>query len=219
MPGTGTDRAARRLPPAAAALAGGAALLALGLVLARARLPEWRLGELPDRRVLAREYSEVAARCGLRLVGARPRLAVVEASQRRRLSKQMALTSAVPGATVAIRAEQQAVSARPDVAAGDELLTVWFDAAGRPQAVDWRPLGLGGAAVATRTAAVPSAVRPEQAAAALLAPGESLGPPRRRFVAGFPVDLYPIAGSAPPQHVTAVALSVFLEASRNPGGA
>jgi len=219
MPGTGTDRAARRLPPAAAALAAGAALLALGLVLARARLPEWRLGELPDRQVLAREYSAVAARCGLRLVGDRPRLAVVEASQRRRLSKEMALTSAVPGAAVAIRAEQQAVSARPDVAAGDALLTVWFNAAGKPQAIDWRPLGLGGAAVATRAAAAPSAVRPEQAAAALLAPGESLGSSLRQFVAGFPVDLYPIAGSAPPQHVTVAALSVFLEASRNPGGA
>jgi serine phosphatase RsbU (regulator of sigma subunit) len=219
MPGTGTDRAARRLPPAAAALAGGAALLALGLALARARLPEWRLGELPDRQVLAREYSAVAARCGLRLVGDRPRLAVVEASQRRRLSKEMALTSAVPSAMVAIRAQQKAVSARPDAAGGAETLTVWFDAAGKPQAADWRPSGLAGVAGMVRNAAPPRAVRPEAAAAALLAQGESLGPPVRWFVAGFPVDFYPIAGSVPPQHVTAAAVSVFVEASRNPGGA
>src|SRR5258708_2543899 len=222
MTGTGTDRADRadrRQLPTAAALAAGAVLLALGLALARARLPEWRLGRLPDRQVLAREYSAMAVRCGLRPVGARPRFTVAEASRRRRLSKEMALTSAVPRATAAIRAEQEAVSTRPDVAAGSVMLTVWFDAAGRPQALDSRPLGLAAAAVITRNAATPLAVRPEMAAAALLASGESLGPPVRLLVAGFPVDLYPVAGSVPPQHVTAAALSVFVEASRHPGGA
>jgi hypothetical protein len=221
MTGRGTDRADRRQPPTAAtlaagALAAGALVLALGLALAWARLPEWRLGKLPDRQVLGREYSAIAARCGLRPVGSRPRFTVVESSQRRRLSKEMALTSAVASATVAIRAEQEAVSTRPDVAAAAETLTVWFDAAGKPRAIDWRPSGL--AAVIIRNAATPLVLRPETAAAALLAPGESLGPPARLFVAGFPVDLYPIAGSAPPQHVTAAAISVFVEASRNPGG-
>jgi Stage II sporulation protein E (SpoIIE) len=220
MTARGTDRvhrADRRQPPTAAALAAGALLLALGVALARARLPEWRLGKLPDRQLLAREFAAAAARCGLRPVGARPRFAVVESSHRRRLSKEMALTSAVPSALVAIRAEQEAVSTRPEVVAGAETLTVWFDATGRPQAVDWRPSGL--AAVITRDAATPLAVRPETAAAALLGPGESLGPPARLFVAGIPVDLYPIAGSAPPRHLTAAAISVFVEASRNPGKA
>jgi hypothetical protein len=217
MTGTRTDRADRRQRPTTAALAAGALLLAIGLALARATLPEWRLGQLPDRRVLAREYAAIAVRCGLRPVGARPRFAVVESSQRRRLSKEMALTSAVPSATVAIRAEQEAVSTRQDGGAGAETLTVWFDAAGRPQAVDWRPAGLRDTAVLALHTAAPPVARPERAAAALLAPGESLGPPVRLFVAGFPVHFYPIAGSVPPQHVTAAAISLFVEASRNPG--
>jgi hypothetical protein len=218
MTGTRTDRADRRQLPTTAALAAGALLLAIGLALARARLPEWRLGQLPDRRVLAREYAAIAVRCGLRPVGARPRFAVIETSQRRRLSKEMALTSAVPSAAAAIRAEQEAESTSPEGGAGAEILTVWFDAAGRPQAVDWRPSGLRGMAVLAPHTAAPPVARPEPAAAALLAPGESLGPPVRLFVAGFPVNFYPIAGSVPPQHVTAAAISVFVEASRNAGG-
>ena len=86
MTGTRTDRADRRQLPTTAALAAGALLLALGLALARTSLPEWRLGRLPDRQVLAREYAAIAVRCGLRPVGARPRFAVIETSQRRRLS-------------------------------------------------------------------------------------------------------------------------------------
>lgn len=217
MPSTGTDRTDRRRRPTTAALAAGALLLALGLALARVSLPEWRLGRLPDRQVLAREYSAIAVRCGLRPVGARPRFAIIETSQRRRLSKEMALTSAVPSATVAIRAEQEAESTRPDGGAGTETLTVWFDATGRPQAVDWRPSGLRGMTVLAPRTAAPRAARPEPAAAALLAPGESLGPVVRLFVAGIPVNFYPIAGGVPPQHVTAAAISVFVEASRNPG--
>jgi hypothetical protein len=219
MTGTRTDRADRRQLPTTAALAAGALLLALGVALARARLPEWRLGRLPDRQVLAREVAAIAARCGLRPVGGRPRFAVVEASQRRRLGKEMALTSAVPSAAVVIRAEQEAEITRPDGGAGAETLTVWFDAAGRPQAVDWRPSGLRGIDVLAPHTAAPPVARAETAAAALLAPGESLGPPVRLFVAGFSVNFYPIAGSVPPQHVTAAAVSVFVEASRNPGDA
>ncbi len=212
-----TDRATRRQRQTIATLAAGALLLALGLALARARLPEWRLGRLPDRQALAREYAAIAVRCGLRPAGARPRFAVVETSQRRRLSKEMALTSVVPSAAAAIRAEQEAESTRPDGGVGAETLTVWFDAAGRPQAVDWRPSGLRDTALLAPNTAAPPVSRPETAAAALLGPGESLGPPVRLFVAGFPVNLFPIAGSAPPQHVTAAAISVFVEASRNAG--
>jgi len=215
MPSIQTDR--RRLPTAAA-LAAGALLLALGAALARARLPEWRLGKLPDRQVLARELAGIAARCGLRPIGSRPRWAVVESSQRRRLGKEAPLTSAMPSAAVAIRADQEAVSTRVGAAAGIETFTVWFDASGKPQALDSRPTGLAGAVLIARNAARPPTVRPEAAAAALLAPGESLGPAVRLFVAGIPVDFYPIAGSAPPQHVTAAAISVFVQASRNPGG-
>jgi hypothetical protein len=215
MPGIQTER--RRLPTAAALVA-GALLLVLGVALAQARLPEWRLGKLPDRRALSRELAGIAARCGLRPIGSRPRWTVVESSQRRRLGKEAPLTSAVPSATAAIRADQDAMSTRVGAAVGAETLTVWFDASGKPRAIDSRPSGVSDAALVTRHAATPPTVRPETAAAALLLPGENLGAAVRRFVAGIPVDFYPIAGSAPPQHVTAATISVFVQASRNPGG-
>ena len=174
MTGTRTDRADRRQRPTTAALAAGALLLALGLALARARLPEWRLGRLPDRQVLAREVAAIAARCGLRPVGGPPRFAVVEASQRRRLGKKMALNSAVPSATVVIRAEQEAEITRPDGGAGAETLTVWFDAAGRPQAVDWRPSGLRGIDVLAPHTAAPPVAR-EQCGSGRLRAGHPCG--------------------------------------------
>jgi hypothetical protein len=215
-------RMERRHLPAATALAAGALLLAAGLALARAKLPEWRSGSLPDRQALGREYSSIAAHCGLRLVGAGPRFAVVESSRRRRFSKDLAVTSAVPSAMVAIRVTQEAVTTLAGATAA-QTLTVWFDADARPQAIDWQPSRAQGALLAVRIAKTPPGVRAETLAAALLAPGESLGPPVQLFVAGTPVSLFsiaPIAGSTlPRQHVTAAALGVLVDASRNPGDA
>jgi hypothetical protein len=215
MPGTGMDR---RQLPALAVLTAGALLFAVGLALARASLPEWRLGRLPDRSILGREVSAIAARCGLRLLSRGPRFAVVESSRRRLLGKDLAVTSAVPDATVAIRVTQEAVTTRAGGVAGAETLTVWFDAGGRPQAIDWQPSGVAETVFAVRSARRSSGVRPEALAAALLAPGEGLGAPAQVFVAGSPVWLFPITGSSPPQHVTATAVSVAAAASRNPGG-
>jgi hypothetical protein len=214
MSGPGLDR--RRLP-AAAALAAGAALLALGLVLARARLPEWRLGPLPDPRTLHHELGAVAARCGLRLVGEAPRFEVCESSRRRRLRNEVPITSAVPSAAVAIRVAQEAAATPAGDTRHPRTLQVWFDATGRPQALDWKPSGQLGLLAALRESSASPGGRPEAFAAALLAPGESLGRSLRLFVADTPVYVYAIDGSVAPEHLTAAAASVAVVVSRNPG--
>ncbi|HVR11551.1 MAG TPA: PP2C family protein-serine/threonine phosphatase [Thermoanaerobaculia bacterium] len=204
---------------ALAALAAGALLFAAGMALARARLPEWRPGPLPDRQVLEREFAAFTARCGLRPLGVGPRLLVVESSRRRRAGAELPLTSAAASATVAISATQQAVTAVKNATAGAQTLTVWFDAGGRPQAVRWQPSGREVAVLLGGRPVTPlPGLRPDAFVAALLAPGERLGPPLQRFVAGAPIWLYSIPGSTPPQHVTATAVSVLVDASRNPGG-
>ncbi|HLX08480.1 MAG TPA: PP2C family protein-serine/threonine phosphatase [Thermoanaerobaculia bacterium] len=214
MPGTGLER---RHLPTAAALAAGAVVLALGVGLARARLPEWRPGPLPDRRLLQRELAAVAARCGLRLAGSRPSLEIVEMSRRRRVRDEVPLTSVLPEALLAIRVEQPAVLAG---AAGIvQPLQVWFDAGPRPLAIEWKPSGLTALTSLERRPGASSGELAAAFAAALLVPGERRGATVPLVVAGFPLDLFDVAGAGPPRHLTAVAVSTAVEASRNAGSA
>jgi len=139
MPGTGQDRRRSRI---ATFLSAGALSLAVGLVLARAAgLPEWRPGPLLDQRALARQLGSVAARCGLRLVGERPRFEIVETSPRRRLEKRMPISSAMPNAAIAFRADQEATTASARAPGWTRSLKVWFDPYGRPEALEWMPSG------------------------------------------------------------------------------
>ncbi|HVT57826.1 MAG TPA: PP2C family protein-serine/threonine phosphatase [Thermoanaerobaculia bacterium] len=210
MSGTGLDR--RRLPTAA--LLAGALLFALGMGLALARVPEWRLGPFPDQRALSRHFQAIAARCGVRLLGG-PRFELAESSRRERLRRQVPLTSAVPSAAVTIRVEQEGVTTLAGQPYGERTLKVWFDTSGRPQGIDWGLSGSEGVLAAIRHHTFNG--RPETFAGALLAPGESLGRPIQLFLVGFPFYVYAIAGSAPPQHMTAANVGVALQASRNPG--
>jgi hypothetical protein len=205
----------RRHLPTAAALAAGAVLLALGAGLARARLPEWQLGRLPDRQRLEGEFGAVAARCGLRPLGSGPRLEIVESSRRKRARHEVPLTSTVPDATLWVRVERRA--ALPSSGGIIQPLKVWFDADCRPQAIEWQPSGLPDLTSIARRSASPATGLAEDFAAALLAPGERLGRRAPLLVAGFPLDLYDVAGAAPPQHMTAVAWTSAVDASRNPG--
>jgi hypothetical protein len=211
------NRLARSRPPIAAILAAGALLFALGLVLARARLPEWRLGALPDPGALTREYRTIAASCGLRLAAGGPAWELCESSRRKRLRNEEPLTSTAPAAALAIRVEQDAVTPLASPSPHGLTLKVWFDAAGRARSIDARPSGSRGALANILRATAPPAGRPLAFATALLAPGERLGRPIQLFFAEIPLSLYPIAGSSPPEHVTVGALGMAVEASRNPG--
>jgi serine phosphatase RsbU (regulator of sigma subunit) len=219
MPDTALDR--RRLP--GAALAAGALVFALGLALALARLPEWRLRALPDQAGLGRELQGLAARCGLALAGRGPRFELVETSRRRHLASELPVVSSVPSAAAAVRADQEAVAAGPGRAPVAATLQVWFDSRGRPQAVSWKPVRLREALAALRSPPRPPEGLAARFSSALLLPGERLDPPAKRRLFGVPFDIYPIAGSAPPQHVTAAAVllpaSIEIDASRNPGSA
>ncbi len=211
MPDSGLDR--RRLP--AAALAAGALLLALGAGLALARLPEWRLGrlpagspagsaaggaDLPGRQLLEREFAAIAARCGLRLAGAGPRVEIVETSRRRRTHAQMPMTSTLPDAALAFRVEQQAA---PGNSAGTgQTLRIWFDAGARPQAIEWKVSDLSRLINLVPRAGSSPAGLAAAFGAALLAPSEHLGPPVPMMWSGIPLDLYDIAGARPVSHVT-----------------
>lgn len=215
MPGTGQNR---RLPSIAAALAAGALVLTVGLILARAAgLPEWRPGPLLDQRALARQLASVAARCGLRLVGERPRFEIVETSPRRRLEKQMPISSAMPNAAIAFRADQEATTASARAPEWTRSLKVWFDPYGRPEALESAPSGLMEGLGLIRRSTATTDVIPGALAAALLRPGEGLGKPVTLSLLGLPFVAYPIAGSAPPQHLTAVSVGLSDQASRNPG--
>jgi Stage II sporulation protein E (SpoIIE) len=215
MPAIGALR--RQLSPAAT-LAAGALLLAGGIALARARLPEWRLGPLPAKRALRGQLQAVAARAGLRLAGEPAPFELSERSNRRRLAREMPLTSIASRATMAIRASAEAVANQAGEIQRAQTLEVWFDAAGRPLALDWRPSGGWGALAVLRGSTAPSAShRPETFAAGLLAPGERLGPSVRLFLADIPLTAYAVSASAPPVHVTVAAVSAVVQASRNPG--
>jgi hypothetical protein len=213
MSSTGLNR--RHAP--AAALAAGGLLFALGLALARARVPEWRLGPLPDQRTLGRELQDFAARCGLRLVGETPRVTLCERSLRQRVMQELPLTSAVSGAVLAIRVDQDAMAAPAGTTHGLQALKVWFDPAGRPQEADLRPSGASAALAALGLSRRAPARRPEILGQALVAPGETLGRPVQMFLLGLPVFLFPLAGSAPPHHITAAEVIAGLQASRNRG--
>jgi hypothetical protein len=215
MPGTGQDRRRSRI---AAALAAGALALAGGLILARAAgLPEWRPGPLLDQPSLARQLGSVAARCGLRLVGERPRFEIVETSPRRRLRQQIPIAIAMPKAAIAFRADQEATTAPARAPGLTRRLRVWFDLYGRPEALEWTPSGPLEEWGLIRRSTATTDVIPGTLAAALLRPGEELGKPATLSLFGLPFLAYPIVGSTPPQHVTAVRVGLSDQASRNPG--
>jgi hypothetical protein len=212
MPGIGLDR--RRLP--AAALAAGALLFALGLALACTRLPEWRVGTLAGQGALREKFVDISVRSGFHYLERGPRLELCELSRRKRLRQEVPITSVVPDATLAIRVGQKVFSLGPSRAYAEEL-RVWFDSAGRPKGIEAKPWGTRAALAFLELSAARGPGRWQSLAAALAGPGESLGQPVYFFRAGFPLYVFPIAGSAPPQHVTAMELSAITAASRNPG--
>jgi hypothetical protein len=231
MAATGIDR---RRVSAAAVLAAGLAVFALGLGLAWDRLPEWRQGPLPDKRLLGRDLAAIAAGCGFRLLGEGPRFELAESSRQKRLSSEVPITGAVPHAELLIRLDQTAVplaagqgAGAPSVAgarsrAATQSFKVWFEPGGagggaRPREISAQPAGWREILAAMRQSTPPRASRPEAFAAALLAPGEQVGRRLRLYLAGQPLDAFAIAGSAPPAHVLVADVNLAVRASRNPG--
>jgi hypothetical protein len=185
------------LPAAAVA---GAALLALGLALAAARLPEWQSGPIPAKSWFAARYRLLAARAGIPLGPERPALYLETKSDETRLAGEAAHGAGgdptiTPGGSLYITASQMVSSPG---AAARRRFEVSFSPQGEPLAVAW--LVPGPQVNATRIASDADGVR---FASLLLRPGETTGPPRRTVINGNVVLGVPIVGQR--QH-----LAIFL---------
>src|SRR5262245_8077913 len=108
-----------------AALALGALALAAGVALARAWLPDWQPGELPDRQSFVSRYRELARQAGVRLPSAEPRVALAGRDKNSKLDKSVVdrlgpSRAAQVGAGLLVEVTQEA--GPPEGKAAKELL-------------------------------------------------------------------------------------------------
>ena len=176
----------------------GAAVLAVGLVMAHLWLPEWRLQRLPPRAVFVARYRALAGRLGIRLAPGEPR--TILTTTRRLDSFLCTGTSQVFSS---ICAETRVTVEQMGTLAGEPLprqLEVGFTLSVEEQSLVWATP----ASVAYKARDPIRLSPPEPLAASLLRPGEALGPPSRIPVGGGNLVLYPLPGSVPPHHLSCV---------------
>jgi serine phosphatase RsbU (regulator of sigma subunit) len=181
------------------ALAAGAAVLAGGWALARAVLPEWRAGELPDRARAAERAAEVAAAAGL-TAGGVPRLRVDEVGGETLGAACETLGAAAPGELAAAGRGLAITVTRPAHWAGGPpgTATVQLSARGEPIAASWMPAEVGEFLGFEAATADPTPVA-EALARQLLRPGETLGPATETRYFNTELTLSPILGADPPE--------------------
>jgi hypothetical protein len=197
------SRPSLRLP---ALLALGALALAAAVGMARAWLPEWRGGPLPEKRFFAERYRALARQAGARLDPGEPRLALTvhdkdTAPRRSRLDGLSADAATALGGGLLVEVRQPAA-----LAAGGKRqeLIVELTSGGEPGSLRWgRTLGNVGKNQMGGGKSPLSPLQQEALARLLVRPGERLGAgaPPRSGTAGFTV--YPLSGSVPPQRVVA----------------
>jgi hypothetical protein len=204
------------------ALALGALALAAGVALARAWLPDWQAGELPDRQSFVSRYRELARQAGVRLPSAEPRVALAGRDKNSKLDKNVVDRlepgrAAQVGAGLLVEVTQEA--GPPEGKEAKELL-VRFLPSGDPIVIR-----LGNQVEILKEARKKgtelSAATQTRFARLLLRPGERFGPASRPGSGGgisysdddsdaadkLLATRYPVVGSDPPQHVALTALS------------
>jgi serine phosphatase RsbU (regulator of sigma subunit) len=183
----------------------GAAVLAAGLALAFRLLPEWRAVPVPSAGPFVERYREIGR--GLEfapLEGERPHTGLVTQAGDIGLvcAKRQPGEPAV-GESFGVCAEVRQAGELP----GDDRtreLSIFFAADGAPRAAAWvRNQILN--SIATDNPVAPRE-RAETFARLLLAPGESLRPPRNALLGLSPALFYELAGSAPAEHVRVLTL-------------
>ena len=203
-----------------AALALGALVLAGGLALARAWLPEWLPGRLPGERFFAERYRELARRAGVRLPPTEPRTALAGRD------KNMALDDAVLdrlgpqraaalGAGLLVEVKQEGLA--PAAGRRAKELLVRFLPSGDPIFIRW---GHQAEILKSSLENEPAASPAVQAVFTqfLLRPGERLGPAGPGESNEVLEATYPVIGSDPPQHIVATPLpGSTLMLMRKPG--
>jgi Stage II sporulation protein E (SpoIIE) len=214
-----TPRSASLRPFAALAL--GLLALAGGVALARAWLPVWLAGSLPDEPFFTERYRELADRAGLRLAAGEPRVSLVGRDENLgpndavsdRLSPEQA---AAAGEGLLVRVAQSAF--RPAAQDRKKEFAVRFLPSGAPVVMGWG--GIKEIVTDTIRQHRPPASAAEQArfTRLLIRPGERLEPGGKVALPNNVGDSYPLAGSDPPQHLfVAAPPGGSLVAGRKPG--
>ncbi|HBL28696.1 MAG TPA: hypothetical protein DD490_17815 [Acidobacteria bacterium] len=180
------------------ALGLGVAAFAGGLGLARTRVPDYRLDQLPAQSTFLQRYAEVTRGLGIRWAEEEPRLALSDAARDAQLADALGLDSSLGRPRIQV-SRDAFLPAANDV----RELTIDFSPDGRPRAVRWQQHGWRRYfADFTR----PNVLEPLFASFSglLLTPGESIGQERSTSVGGAPARIYPILGGAAPAHLFAI---------------
>jgi hypothetical protein len=173
----------------------GLLVLAGGVALAGAFLPEWRMGRPLAAEVYRQRYREVAARAGLALAAGEPELQLVTRAVQQ-LEPYQALGEsgkqwlADTGSAVCVAARR---GSRAPGGRGGLGLTVLFSFSGQPEAAFWWSDAF--ADLVPPSFFGPADPLADTLAPALLAPGETLGPRHEERIAALPRVTYPLGGT------------------------
>ncbi len=196
----------------------GLAALAAGVVLAQAFLPEWRTGR-PLREAAYRErVREVAARAGLALEAAEPRLYLLTRSPQQ-LEPYRALGNR-GGEWLQATRSAVCVAAFTEVQSSESIgspgLMVTLALDGQPESLNWWSTDFQ---ILLSPGIFFGAARPriEPLAAQLLAPGETLGAGQWETVATMARGIYPLHGGRRPQFLLGTAFGQSGTLERRPG--
>jgi hypothetical protein len=173
----------------------GLLVLAGGVALACAFLPEWRLGRPLAEEAYRQRYREVAARAGLALAGGEPELQLVTRAVQQ-LEPYQALGESGKQWLADTRSAVCIAASRGthDSAGRKGLgLTVLFSFSGQTEAAFWWSDAF--ADLVPPSFFGPADPLADTLAPALLAPGETLGPRREERIAALPRVFYSLGGT------------------------
>lgn len=179
----------------------GAAVFAAGLVLAFRRLPEWRAVPVPPPTGFLERFEELSGRLGFQpLEGERPHTALV--TQVAGLG--LVCAERLPGEPATAESFGICAEARQEgELSGDDRtrdLSVFFAPDGAPRAVVWIRSQMVLVSTATNNPVAPRE-RTEAFARLLVAPGETLGPPRTALIGGNLALFHELRNSSPAEHI------------------
>jgi MFS family permease len=157
---------------------------------------------MPETRLFADRYRELARLAGARLEPGEPRLSLTrpekdESSVQRRLDSLSADAAVAAGGGLFVEAKQQAML--PAAGSNHRELVIQFLPSGQPWSFGWGQEREGAQALIAGNTKVPPLQR-EALARLLLHPGESLGPEEPGLAKDL-TTLYRLTGSQPPQQV------------------
>jgi len=174
------------------------------VALARAWLPEWRTGPLPEKPAIAERYRELAARAGLRPARGEPRISLTfpekdEGSQRKLLDSLDPEAVASAGGGLLVEAKHRAF---PPASRKPQNLEIDFLPSEDPWSLRWAIEDEEGPVRASfrEETGGPSARR-EALARLVLRPGERLGPATPGKSSKNQSTVYSLPGSRPPQRI------------------